>query len=137
MKTTLSLVLAAALLATPAMADHNHTAFDPDFPISEALADGHGKVHVKIVHHANESCWKIAEARQGVLDPAAYQTTDRLLYITVLIASTGTPCEQTGVPLQTALIIDDAPGTLSLDIFFVDDRGVLTRSQRHRILRDL
>ncbi len=44
-------------------------------------------------------------------------------------------CVQKLTELQTRLMIDDRPGALSLDIFFVDERGVYQRSQRHRIQR--
>ena len=36
----------------------------------------------------------------------------------------------------TRLKIDDKPGAISLDVMFVDGRGVYQRSQRHRIQRD-
>mgnify|MGYP003619529108 CR=1 FL=1 len=64
------------------------------------------------------------------------QPTDRHLYITVSIQKTGQACAAKHTPLDTRLAITDKPGTMSLDILFVDERGVYQRSQRHRIQRN-
>jgi hypothetical protein len=110
---------------------------DDDYPGSEVIADGKGKVAVKIVHFANETCWRIADVREGVPhDRIIDQATDRHLYVTLTLARTGEPCRPTAEPLTTRLTIPDRPGRISLDIFVLDDKGFLTRSQRHRIQRD-
>jgi hypothetical protein len=128
-------ILAAYLFtAGPTLA---HDQFDPDYPGSEVYADGQGAVHVKVVYFANQACWRIADAREGVPDRATDLPTDRHLYVTVTLARTDGSCELTSTPLQTMLDIPDKAGRISLDIFFLDDRGVLTRSQRHRIQREL
>jgi hypothetical protein len=118
--------------ASPALADDW---FDPNYPGSQVVADANGAVHVKVVYFANQACWSIAGAREGVPDRAADQPTGRDLYVNVNLTKTNTSCALTGTPLQTTLTIPDKPGKLSLDIFFVDDRGILVRSQRHRIMR--
>jgi hypothetical protein len=110
---------------------------DDDYPGSEVIADGKGQVAVKVVHYANETCWKIAGIREGVPhDRAVDLSTERHLYVTMTLARTGEPCQVTAEPLQARLTIPDKPGRISLDIFVLDDKGFLTRSQRHRIQRN-
>ena len=46
-----------------------------------------------------------------------------------------TPCLPINNPLEARLTIPDVAGSIGLDVFFVDERGVLQRSQRHRIER--
>lgn len=130
---TFALLAASLLTAGPSLA---HDQFDPDYPGSDVYSDGKGTVHVKAVYFANQTCWRIASAREGVPDPSVDEPTQRHLYVTVNLAKTGGSCELTNKPLETMLDIPDKPGKISLDIFFVDDRGVLTRSQRHRIQRE-
>ena len=129
-------VLLATLGATPALADHHPmTQDDLDYPGTIAVADGHGKVDVRIVFEAPENCWRIVSARQGLPNPAEDLPSGRHLYITVAIEKGTQSCAPKLTELQTRLMINDKPGTLSLDIMFVDQRGVYQRSQRHRIQR--
>lgn len=120
-------------VASPAVADD---LFDPDYPGSEVVATADGQVHVKAVLFANDTCWHILRAREGVPDRTADEPTDRHLYVTVSLEHRGSDCALTNRPLETRLAVPDKPGRISLDIFFVDERGVLFRSQRHRIQRD-
>lgn len=130
-----SLALAGlmAFLPLPALAED---IFDPDYPGSEVIATADGLVHVKAVLFANDSCWHIVDAREGVPDKTADEPTERHLYVTVNVEHKGTDCVLTNKPLETQLTLPDKKGRISLDIFFVDERGVLFRSQRHRIQRD-
>lgn len=48
----------------------------------------------------------------------------------------GSDCLLSSIPIKNALSFADRPGKVSLDIVFVDVRGVVTSSQRHRIQRD-
>jgi hypothetical protein len=112
-----------------------HRADGSDYPGSWAIADGHGHVTVHVVHLAAETCWRIREAREGVPDRRADQPTDRYLYVTLRLERTALPCVPVNTPLQTNLILADRPGKISIDIFVLDNRGVLQRSQRHRIDR--
>lgn len=130
-------VLAGVLLAGLAAgaAEAAHQEIESDYPGSWAIADGHGSVAVKVQYLPQASCWRIREARQGVPDIALDQPTGRHLYVTVAIEKTGDDCRPINRPLETRLTIPDAPGRISLDVFFVDERGVLQRSQRHRIER--
>ncbi len=131
------LCLAAALAPAPVHAEHRiMTADDLAYPGTIAIADGHGKVDVRIIHQAQEGCWKINGAREGVPNPALDLPTDRHLYITVAIERRAEACAQSLTPLETRLMIADKPDRITLDIFFVDERGVYQRSQRHRIQRD-
>lgn len=109
---------------------------DLAYPGTVVVADGHGKVDVRIIYLAQEDCWKIVSARQGLPNAVVDKPTDRHLYITVAIEKTGQSCAVKNTPLSTRLAINDKPGTISLDILFVDERGVYQRSQRHRIQRD-
>lgn len=129
--------LAAVLLAaSTASAEHRKVSQDDlDYPGTVVIADGHGKVDVRVIYHAQEDCWRIASARPGMPNPAADQPTDRHLYVTVAIEKTADACVRKLNDLQTRLMIDDKPGTISLDVMFVDQRGVYQRSQRHRIQR--
>lgn len=111
--------------------------FDPDYLGSEVVADGKGQVHIKIVYFPNEDCWSIASLREGVPDKIADQPTERHLYVTVNVAKTKPECHLSNTTLQGQIVIPDKKGKISCDIFFVDERGVLVRSQRHRIQRDL
>ncbi|MFZ1680390.1 MAG: hypothetical protein WAT70_05165 [Rhizobiaceae bacterium] len=130
----LASALACSLAATAAaLAGHSPTT--SDYPGSWAIADGHGHVSVKVQHLSAETCWRIREAREGVPDEKADQPTNRHLYVTLTLEKTGVPCLQINTPLETRMAIPDEPGNLSLDIFILDDRGVLQRSQRHRIDR--
>ncbi len=127
-------VVATALFASPvALAGHRHDG--SDYPGSWAIADGHGHVTVHVVHHAAETCWRIREAREGVPDAGADRPTDRHLYVTLQLERTTLPCVVVNTPLQTNLVLSDKPDKISIDIFVLDDRGVLQRSQRHRIDR--
>ncbi len=128
---------AAVLLSTiVAPAEHRPiTQDDLDYPGTIVIADGHGKVHSRIVYQAQEDCWRIVSARPGMPNPEVDRPTDRHLYITVAIEKTAGACRPTLTPLETKLTIDDRPGAISLDVMFVDGRGVYQRSQRHRIQR--
>lgn len=134
----LTAALAGALLlpAAARAAHHPMTEDDLAYPGTIAVADGHGKVDVRIVYLAQDACWKIISARPGLPDPKVDQPTDRHLYITVAIEKSGQGCAVTNTALETRLALADRPGALSLDILFVDERGVYQRSQRHRIQRD-
>ena len=134
MKLLIAGLIATSILFQPAFAEE--TAVEDVYFGSEAIADGKGSVDVKIVHFANEKCWQIRDAREGVPDKAADQPTERHLYVTVNLVKNGGDCSLTNEPLKTRLTIPDKKGKISLDIFFVDERGVLTRSQRHRIQRE-
>ncbi len=120
-----------------ASADHRRiTQEDLDYPGTIVIADGHGKVDVRVFYQAQEDCWKIKSARQGLPNPDTDRPTDRHLYITVMIDKTAETCTSKLNELQTRIMIDDKPGTISLDVMFVDGRGVYQRSQRHRIQRE-
>jgi hypothetical protein len=134
--TSKALVFAAGLLLAPVAAAAEEL-FDPDYPGSEVVATADGQVHVKAVLFATDSCWHITGAREGVPDATADQPTERHLYVTVNVAHSSDGCAPTSKPLETQLVIPDKKGRISLDIFFVDERGVLFRSQRHRIQRDM
>lgn len=124
------------LLAAPAEAGHrNMTDEDLDYPGTIAIADGHGQVDVRIVYQAQEDCWRINSAREGAPNVATDEPTNRHLYITVAIEKTAETCRQKLNELSTRLKIADREGRISLDVFFVDQRGVYQRSQRHRIQR--
>jgi hypothetical protein len=128
------LLLALGWIAvTPASAEDH---FDPDYQGSEVVASSNGQVHVKAVLFPTDSCWQITGAREGVPDVEADQPTARHLYVTVNVTHGTGDCQPTATPLETRLDIPDKTGKISLDIFFVDERGVLIRSQRHRIQRD-
>src|SRR5690606_4317824 len=129
------IVIAGVALVSAIAPASAEDVFDDDYPGSQVVADGDGEVHVKAVYFANETCWRIAGAREGVPDREADQPTERHLYVTVMVEKTGDACALTGEPIETSLTIPDKPGRISLDIFFVDQRGVLVRSQRHRIER--
>jgi hypothetical protein len=131
-----SAVLMLAGFLAMAEARAANVVFDPDYPGSEAIADGEGFVHVKVVFFPDTSCWKVVGVREGVHDPVADQPTQRHLYVTVNVAETDKTCPPTSMPLHTTVVIPDKPGRLSLDIFFVDARDKLIRSQRHLIRRD-
>jgi hypothetical protein len=131
-----SLALLFLFAASAAFAGHRPvTQDDLDYPGTIVIADGHGKVDVRIVFQSAETCWRLASARPGLPNPATDRPTDRHLYITARIEKTKDACEQKHTELQTRLMIEDKPGTISLDILFVDERGVYQRSQRHRIQR--
>lgn len=133
---TLAAALLWAALAPPALADHRRvTQEDLDYPGTIVIADGHGKVHVRVIYQAQEDCWRILSARQGMPDPKLDLPTDRHLYVTVAIEKTPGACRAKLTELTTRVTIDDKPGTISLDVMFVDARGVYQRSQRHRIQR--
>lgn len=134
MTTKFALAAAVLLIAGPASA--SHALIDSDYPGSWAIADGHGEVAVKVQYLAPDSCWSIRDAREGVPDRDADQPTERHLYVTVTIAHGEGPCRVENTPLETRLAIPDRPGKISLDVFFVDERGVLQRTQRHRIERE-
>lgn len=126
----------AALAGATAQAGHREvTQDDLDYPGTVVIADGHGQVDVRVVYQAQEDCWRIRSAREGMPNKAADQPTDRHLYVTVAIEKTAETCDRRLTELQTRLTIADKPGRLSLDILFVDQRGVYQRSQRHRIQR--
>lgn len=130
---------AGLLLAASAVAPAEHRKMTDDdlaYPGTVVIPDGHGKVDVRVHYQAQEDCWRILSARQGLPNPDVDKPTDRHLYITVAIEKTAEVCTQKITELQTRLTIDDKPGTISLDIMFVDQRGVYQRSQRHRIQRD-
>lgn len=128
---------ALTITMTGAFADHRRiTQEDLDYPGTIVIADGHGKVDVRVVYQAQEDCWKIRSARQGLPNPDTDRPTDRHLYITVMIDKTAETCAPKLNELQSRIMIDDKPGTISLDVMFVDGRGVYQRSQRHRIQRD-
>lgn len=126
----------AALMfsATAALAGHKEP--DSDYPGSWAIPDGHGGVTVKVQYLAMGACWRIDGAREGVPERATADPGDRHLYVTVSVRKTGDQCPTSHAPIETKLTIPDKPGRISLDVFFVDERGVLQRSQRHRIERD-
>jgi hypothetical protein len=129
--------LAVALIATGGVAEHRRiTQEDLDYPGTIVIPDGHGKVDVRVVYQAQEDCWRIISARQGMPNPETDRPTDRHLYVTVAIEKTAQTCVPKHNELQTRLTIDDKPGAISLDVMFVDERGVYQRSQRHRIQRD-
>lgn len=129
-------LVAASLALAVVPAQASHQAIDSDYPGSWAIADGHGAVVVKVQYLAPETCWRIRDAREGVPDAAADQPTERHLYVTVNIEKSGESCVTANTPLESTLTIPDKPGKISLDVFFVDERGVLQRSQRHRIERE-
>lgn len=134
---TLGLCLATTLFPLSVVAEHRAmTAEDLAYPGTIAIADGHGKVDVRIIYQAQEGCWRINGAREGVPNPALDQPTDRHLYITVAVERLAGACTQALTQLDTRIAIADKPGKITLDIFFVDERGVYQRSQRHRIQRD-
>lgn len=132
-KTMAVLLLAGGMMST-ALADRRGADFD--YPGSWAIADGNGKVEVKVQYLPQAACWRIASAREGVPSPELDQPTGRMLYVTVQLEKTDTPCVPVNNPLETRLSVPDKPGRISLDVFIVDERGVLQRSQRHRIDRD-
>ena len=120
----------------PAEADHRPIPQeDLDYPGTIAVADGHGAVDVRIHYLAQEDCWRINSAREGLPNAATDEPTERHLYITVAVEKTAETCQQRLNGLTTRLQIPDKPGRISVDILFVDQRGVYQRSQRHRILR--
>lgn len=129
-------LLLPILLIFSLSASAGEVEFDPYYQGSEVIADGEGQVHVKVVFFPNEDCWNISGIREGVPDKLADQPTERHLYVTVNIAKTKSSCALTSAALQAKIVIPDKKGKISTDIFFVDERGVLTRSQRHRIQRD-
>jgi hypothetical protein len=131
------LAVACAIAAAPARAEHRTlSAEDLAYPGTIAVADGHGKVDVRIVYQAQEDCWRIAGAREGTPAPELDQPTQRHLYITVALDHATQTCQPSLTMLETRILIEDKPGRITLDIFFVDERGVYQRSQRHRIQRD-
>gem|GEM_PF-2236848 len=138
MRHVLSAALAGLLLVPLSSQAEHRLMTDEDlaYPGTVAIADGHGKVDVRIIYLAQEDCWKIVSARQGLPDARVDQPTDRHLYVTVAIQKTAPACSAKNTPLDTRLAINDKTGTISLDILFVDERGVYQRSQRHRIQRD-
>ena len=130
-------VVFCLLFSSPSGADHRPiTDDDLSYPGSIVVADGHGKVNVRVLYLAQENCWSILSARPGLPDAKKDLPTDRHLYVTVALARTQQSCAAVNAPLETRLSIPDKPGTISLDILFVDERGVYQRSQRHRIHRD-
>lgn len=138
MRALIAAVAAGALLMSGvALADHRAvTEDDLAYPGTIAVADGHGAVDVRVIYLAQEDCWAIVSARQGLPNAATDEPTDRHLYMTVAIRRNAGSCAQRNTPLATRLALRDKPGTISLDILFVDERGVYQRSQRHRIQRD-
>lgn len=114
----------------------SHHVIDSDYPGSWAIADGHGQVIVSVQYLAAESCWRIKGVREGVPDAAADLPTGRHLYVTVDVKKDGSACQTVNTPLDAKINIPDKPGKISLDVFIVDDRGVIQRSQRHRIERE-
>lgn len=136
MKRALSILLSGLLSISPALAAEDGF-FDPDYQGSEVVADGKGQVHVKVIFFPNEDCWVIAGLREGVPDKVTDQPTERHLYVTVNVSKKSEVCHLTSAALSGHIIIPDKKNKISLDIFFVDERGVLVRSQRHRIQRDL
>ena len=136
MKTAQWMLALALLAASPAAAMHSEmTEDDLSYPGTVAVAVGHETVDVRVVYEAQEDCWRIASAREGVPNAARDLPSERHLYVTVSIEKTGAACKQAHTPLTTRLKIADKPGRISLDVFFVDERGVYQRSQRHRIQR--
>ena len=127
----------AVFAAAPLQAMHRVvTQEDLDYPGTIAIADGHGKVDVRVIYQAQEDCWRITSAREGLPNKATDMPTDRHLYVTVGIEKTAQSCARKHTELATRLSIPDKPGVISLDVLFVDERGVYQRSQRHRIQRD-
>lgn len=130
-------LIGTLVMIGPVAADHRKmTDEDLAYPGTVVIPDGHGKVDVRVIYQAQEDCWRIVSARQGLPNPDMDRPTDRHLYITVAIEKTAATCVPKLTELQTRLTIDDKPGTISLDVMFVDQRGVYQRSQRHRIQRD-
>lgn len=138
MRHVLTAALVCALLSPmSATAEHRRiTDDDLAYPGTIAVADGHGKVDVRVIYLAQEDCWRIVSARPGLPNKTIDQPTDRHLYVTVAIERTAATCAAKNTPLDTRLAINDKAGTISLDVLFVDERGVYQRSQRHRIQRD-
>jgi hypothetical protein len=137
LRTSAFAIAALTVALTGAFAEHRRiTQEDLDYPGTIVIADGHGKVDVRVFYQAQEDCWKIKLARQGLPNPETDRPTDRHLYITVMIEKTVETCASKLTELQTRIMIDDKPGTISLDVMFVDARGVYQRSQRHRIQRE-
>lgn len=134
MKKMLLTAALAAAISTPAVRAE-HAPIDSDYPGSWAIADGHGAVAVKVQYLPQTACWRIRTAREGVPDATVDEPTGRMLYVTVFLEKTDLPCVAVNHPLETRLTIPDKPGRISLDVFVVDERGVLQRSQRHRIER--
>lgn len=134
MKRLTSSVFAAMFMISAALAEESF--FDADYQGSEVVSDGKGQVHVKVVFFPNEDCWVIDNLREGVPDQTADQPTGRYLYVTVNVKKIKAGCQLTNAFLQDQIVIPDKKEKISLDIFFVDERGVLVRSQRHRIQRD-
>ena len=127
----------AVFAAAPLQAMHRVvTQEDLDYPGTIAIADGHGKVDVRVIYQAQEDCWRITSAREGLPNKTTDMPTDRHLYVTVGIEKTAQSCARKHTELATRLNIPDKPGVISLDVLFVDERGVYQRSQRHRIQRD-
>ena len=137
MKTPLwMLALGLLAAASPACAGHRvMTEDDLSYPGTVAMDIGHDTVDLRIVYEAQEDCWRIVSAREGVPAVARDLPGDRHLYVTVAIEKTAESCRQAHTPLTTRLKIADKPGRISVDVFFVDQRGVYQRSQRHRIQR--
>ncbi len=126
----------AALTLTIAAAAAGHREPESDYPGSWAIPDHHGGVTVKVQYLAMGACWRIEGAREGVPDRSTAAPSERHLYVTVAIRKADGECPPTHAPLETKLTIPDKPGRISVDVFFVDERGVLQRSQRHRIERE-
>jgi len=128
------MLLAVCLIS--GAADAAHQVVESDYPGSWAIADGHGGVVIKVQYLPQTSCWRLVGAREGVPDTVTDMPTGRHLYVTVDIAKTAGECLPINSPLETRLTIPDQPGRISVDVFIVDERGVLQRSQRHRIERE-
>ena len=128
--------LATAAPVAPSHSEHRRLGEeDLAYPGTVVMADGHGMVDVRIVYQAQENCWRILRAREGVPNAELDQPTQRHLYVTVSIERGDRTCVPQLTQLETRIQIEDKPGRISLDIFFVDERGVYQRSQRHRIQR--
>ena len=117
MRTMLTAVLASAALAGVLLfsgasrAEHRAlTDDDLAYPGTIAVADGHGKVDVRVIYLAQDACWKIVSARPGLPDARIDQPTDRHLYITVSIQKTGEACAAKHTPLDTRLVAQAAAG---------------------------
>ncbi len=119
------LATGSMLPAGPALADR---------PATIAEADGNGKVAVHVVFYADLSCTTIADMKPGA--PANIEAPQRTLSLTVLLDRKEGECIERPHKIERSIDIPDRDGVLSVDIFYIDDKGTFVRSQRPRIYRD-
>ncbi len=116
-------ILALALVAaTPLHAMHRGmTQEDLDYPGTIAIATGHGEVDVRVIYQAQEDCWRIKSAREGVPNRMTDQPSERHLYVTVDIEKTAATCQpkhnEITTRLTAALPVIEAAGARALGYF--------------------